>query len=178
VLLDRAADRDKDIVAPDPAAALRARLKHRPPPIETVGSSSASSYDNVLDTARQLAELVRLRAQDAVYIRTLEQTRTKQAREIHNAARERAEAEKAAAGVREEQMRRVEGERAEAVRVAGCERERAERAEARVKMLEKALVDAAERIKELEGAVESERRCRVEWENGLEVLALGSSEDV
>lgn len=170
---DRAGDKD---IAPDHhPAALRARLKHRAPPPE---GASSGTYDTVRDTVRQLAELERLRAQDAAYIRTLEHSRATLVRDLHAAARAQAEADRAAAGERESAERRWRGEAEVAARVeaevgVGRERERAERAEARVRALEEALKAAGERIVELEGAVERERKCREEWESGLEALALG-----
>jgi chromosome segregation ATPase len=54
-----------------------------------------------------------------------------------------------------------------------AERERAEKAEMRVRALEQALSSAKARVAELEGEVESERRRRDEWESGLEQLAMG-----
>ncbi|KAI0301927.1 hypothetical protein B0F90DRAFT_1667758 [Multifurca ochricompacta] len=169
-------DKDKDIVS-DPAG-LRARLKHRAPPMATTTTaiqtpSSPSSYDKVFDTARQLAELERLRAQDAAYIRTLEQTRTTLVRDMHTAARERAEVERGAASVREEQRRREEAARMEVERELSKERERAARAEGRVGALEEALRAIREKVVELENTVEWERRCRLEWERSLEALAMG-----
>ncbi len=111
----RAADatNDKEMIAPADPAALRARLKHRaPPPTTTTGTSTSvaapdtytSSYDKVLDTARRLAELERQRAQDAAYIRTLEQARGTLQREAASVGRERARAERA-----EERVRALEG---------------------------------------------------------------------
>ena len=80
-------------------------------------------------------------------------------------------------GEREARRARAEAEAArdEAVRVAGLERGRAERAEARVRALEAALGSAGERVRELEGVVEGEKLRREEWESGLEALASGSS---
>ncbi|KAI9461042.1 hypothetical protein F5148DRAFT_1286754 [Russula earlei] len=168
-------------VPPDPAA-LRARLKHRTPlatPTAAAGqpSAAASSYDAVLDTARRLAELEHQRAQDAAYIRSLEQARASLLRDAQSTARARAEAERATAGEREAGRGRAAAEaaRAEAERVVGSERARAERAEARVRTLEAALGVAAERVRELEGALEGERRRREEWERGLEDIAFGTS---
>ncbi|KAH9963314.1 hypothetical protein BC827DRAFT_1266596 [Russula dissimulans] len=154
--------------------------------IATVGTAAAAAaenptasttYDKVLDTARRLAELERQRAQDQAYIRTLEQARATLLRDAQGAARARAEAERAAVGEREARRERAAAEaaRAEAERVVGVERGRAERAEARLGALEVALGVAVERVGELEGLFERERRCREEWESGLEALALGSS---
>jgi len=98
-------------------------------------------------------------------------------RDAQSAARARADAERAVVGEREARRGRGEAEAArdEAVRVAGLERERAERAEARVRALEAGLEGAGERVRELEEVVEGERRRREEWESGLEMLASGSS---
>jgi hypothetical protein len=164
-------------VAPDPAA-LRARLKHRTPPSSTTATGTATTttpYDKVLDTARRLAELELQRAQDMIYIRTLEQTRATLMHDAQAAARARAEAERAVLGEREARRGRAEAEAArdEAVRGAGVERVRAERAEARVRALEDALERAGERVRELEGVVEGEKLRREEWESGLESLASG-----
>jgi len=130
----------------------------------------------VLDTARRLAELEAQRAQDRVYIRTLEQTRAALTRDAQSTARARAEAERAGAGERDARRGRDEAEigRDEALRVAGLERDRAEEAEVRVRVLEGALRDAQGRISELEGVVAVEKRTREEWEAGLESLASNS----
>ena len=166
------ADKDRDS-APDPSA-LRARLKHRSPPTDSIKTTTtSSSYDKVLDTARQVAELTRLRAQDASYIQTLEQTQKTLSNGLHAAGRERAQAERAAASQRESERRREEAVKEEAVRAAERERARAENAESKVRALEEALKGAWERIGVLEGMVERERKVREEWENGLEALALG-----
>jgi hypothetical protein len=161
--------------APADPAALRARLKHRAAPPPTSSSSSTTTttgYDKVLDTARRLAEQESQRAQDQIYIRTLEQTRTTLMRDAQSAARARVEAEKAVAGERDARRGRDEAvvARDEAVRVAGTERARAERAEGRVRALENALRDSEERVRELESAVDGERKRREEWEGGLEAL--------
>ena len=76
-------------------------------------------------------------------------------------------------GEREAKRRREEAEmeRDEAVRVAGFERARAERAEGRVRALEDALTDSEERACELESVVDGERKHREEWESGIEALA-------
>lgn len=173
-------------VAPDPAG-LRARLKHRVPPPSSsttaTGTATATTtttttpYDRVLDTARRLAELELQRAQDMIYIRTLEQTRATLMHDAQAATRARAEAERAVLGEREARRGRAEAEvaRDEAVRAAGVERGRAERAEARVRALEGALERAGERVRELEGVVEAEKLRREEWESGLESLASGST---
>jgi hypothetical protein len=161
-------------IAPDPAV-LRARLKHRVPGTAT---TTAPTYDKVLDTARRLAELELQRAQDMIYIRTLEQTRATLMRDAQSAARARTEADRAVVGEREARRGRGEAEAArdEAVRVAGLERGRAERAEGRVRALEARLEDAGVRVRELEEVVEVERRRREEWECGLEeALASGSA---
>jgi hypothetical protein len=162
-------------IAPDPAA-LRARLKHRVPP--TSGSSSSNAdYNNVLNTARRLAELERQRAQDAAYIRTLEHARATLQRDAQTAAstaaaaaRARVEAE-AEVGRRKGALLRAEAEGA--VAAVGRERARAECAEERARGLERLLEEAGERVLVLEGVVEGERRRREEWERGLEALALG-----
>ena len=168
-------------VAQDPpVAALRARLKHRetPPSAPTSSSSTANTttaYDKVLDTARRLAELETQRAQDQIYIRTLEQTRATLMRDAQSAARARAEAERAVAGERDARRARDEAvlERDEAVRVAGLERERAERAEGRERAIGNALRGEEERAHALECALEEERKRREEWESGLdEALAI------
>jgi hypothetical protein len=166
-------EKEGDTAPPDPAA-LRARLKHRAPPPT---STTTTTYDNVLDTARRLAELEHQRAQDTIYIRTLEQTRATLMRDAQSAARARGEAERAVEGEREARRGRTgaEVERDEAVRRAGVERARAERAEARVRALEAALGVAGVRVQELEEVVEGERRRREEWESGLEALASGSA---
>ena len=170
-------------VAPDPAG-LRARLKHRVPPPNssttatgTATATTTTPYDRVLDTARRLAELELQRAQDMIYIRTLEQTRATLMHDAQAATRARAEAERAVLGEREARRGRAEAEvaRDEAVRAAGVERGRAERAEARVRALEGALERAGERVRELEGVVEAEKLRREEWESGLESLASGST---
>ena len=142
----------------------------------TATAGGENTYDKVLDTARRLAELEQQRAQDQAYIRTLEQARTTLLRDAQGAARARAEAERAAMGEREARWESgaAVAARVEAERVAGVERARAERAEARVGALEVALGAAGERVRELEGLFERERRCREEWESGLEALALGS----
>jgi hypothetical protein len=163
------AEKERGDNAPDPAA-LRARLKHR---TSSSSSSSTTSYDKVLDTARQVAELTRLRAQDASYIQTLEQTQKTLSNGLHAAGRERAQAEREAASQREDERRRVEAVKDEAVRLAERERARAENAERKVRALEEALKGALEKIGMLEGVVERERKFRDEWENGLEALALG-----
>lgn len=54
-----------------------------------------------------------------------------------------------------------------------AERERAEKAEMRVRALEEALGAAKAKVAELEGEVERERKRREEWECGLEQLAMG-----
>jgi len=94
-------------------------------------------------------------------------------RDAQSAARARAEAEKAVLGERDAKRRREEAEmeRDEAVRVAGFERARAERAEGRVRALEDALRDSEERACELESVVDGERKHREEWESGIEALA-------
>jgi hypothetical protein len=169
-------ERGGDNAPPDPAA-LRARLKHRPP--TRIDSSSTSSYyDKVLDTARQVAELTRLRALDASYIQTLEQTQKTLSNELHAAGRERAQTERQVASRREEEERKrrwevEEAVKKEAVNLTERERERAEEAERRVRALEEALKSARERIEMLEGLVEREKKVREEWVNGLEALALG-----
>jgi hypothetical protein len=157
-------------VAPVDPAALRARLKHRATPATI--SSTTTAYDKVLDTARRLAELELQRAQDQIYIRTLEQTRATLVRDAQSAARARVEAERAVVGERDAKRGRegAEGARDEAVRVAGAERARAERAEGRVRELENALRDSEERVCELESAVDGERKRREDWESGLEAL--------
>lgn len=130
----------------------------------------------MLDTARQLAELERLRAQDAAYIRLLEQGRATLVRDAHAGARERAAASTSAASTiaHDEQLQLQQRRKAdEAERAMKAERERAERAEMRVHVLEEALSTARARVAELEGEVESERRRREEWESGLEQLAMG-----
>ena len=169
--------------APDPAA-FRARLKHRAPtPTSTTTTTSGTgpvmtTYDNVLDTARRVAELEHQRAQDALYIRTLEQTRATLIRDAQSAARARGEAARAVEGEHEARRGRDEAEavRDEAVRRERAERERAERAEERVRALEGALGVAGVRVRELEVEVEGERRRREELESGLEeALASGSS---
>jgi chromosome segregation ATPase len=152
---------------------LRARLKHRAPAPGT-SASPTSTYDRVLDTARQLAELERLRAQDAAYIRLLEQGRATLVRDAHAGARERAATSTSAASTvahEEQQQQRRKADEAE--RSMKAERERAERAEMRARALEEALSAARARVAELEGEVESERRRREEWESGLEQLAMG-----
>lgn len=169
---------NKEGVSTPPAdpAALRARLKHRAtPPTTTTSSSTAAkttttAYDNVLDTARRLAELESQRAQDQIYIRTLEQTRATLMRDAQSATRARAEAERAMVGERDARRARdeAEGARDEAVRVVGLERARAERAEGRVRELEDRLRVSEERASELESELEGERKRRVEWESGLE----------
>jgi len=169
-------------VAPDPAA-LRARLKHRATPSPPTSSSTVTAaktttttaaYDKVLDTARRLAELELQRAQDQIYIRTLEQTRTTLMRDAQSAARARVEADRAVTGEREAKRGREEAEvkRDEAVRVAGIERARAEKAEGRVRELENALRDSEERVSELENVVEGEKKRREEWESGLEAALV------
>jgi len=97
-------------------------------------------------------------------------------RDAQSATRARAEAERAVAGERDARRGREVAEvaRDEAVRVAGLERDRAERAKARVRALESALRDAQERVSELEGIVEGEKRRREEWEGGLEALVTDS----
>lgn len=173
-------DANKDIqVAPVDPAALRARLKHHAPSSSSSSSTvtaktttAAAAYDNVLDTARRLAELELQRAQDQIYIRTLEQTRATLMRDAQSAARARAEAERAVVGEREARRAREEAVvgRDEAVRLVGFERDRAERAEGRVRTLENALRDSEERVRELVSAVDRERQRREEWESGLEAL--------
>ena len=168
--------------APD-LTAVRARLKHRMPPSTTTttttsGTDTATTYDNVLDTARRVAELEHQRAQDALYIRTLEQTRATLMRDAQSAARARGEVARAVEGEREAQRGRAEAEavRDEAVRMVRVERERAERAEVRVRALEGALGVVERRVGELEVEVEGERRRREELESGLEeALASGSA---
>jgi hypothetical protein len=93
-------------------------------------------------------------------------------RDAQSAARARVEAERAVAGERGAKRGREEAEvaRDEAVRVAGFERDRAERAEGRVRALENALRDSEERVRELESVVDGERKRREEWEGGLEAL--------
>ena len=160
-------------VAPVDPAALRARLKHRAAtPPSTSSTTPTAAYDKVLDTARRLAELETQRAQDQIYIRTLEQTRATLMRDAQSAARARAEAERAVVGERDAKRRREEAEveRDEAVRVAEVEWARAERAEGRVGELEDKLRDSEERVSELESVVDTERKRRVEWESGLEAL--------
>ena len=176
---------DKEI-APDPAT-LRARLKHRAPTPPTTSadpttasasSSSLSSYDTVLDIARRLSELERERAQDTAYIRSLKLANATLQREKQGAGgeaggvavvRARAEAQAACAAEVERVRARVEAERDEMV---GRERARAERAEERVRALERLVEEARERVVVLEGVVEGERRRREEWEWGLEEIAL------
>lgn len=172
-------DANKDIqVAPVDPAALRARLKHHAPSstssstVTAKTTTAAAAYDNVLDTARRLAELELQRAQDQIYIRALEQTRATLMRDAQSAARARAEAERAVVGEREARRAREEAVvgRDEAVRLVGFERDRAERAEGRVRTLENALRDSEERVRELVSAVDRERQRREEWESGLEAL--------
>jgi hypothetical protein len=93
-------------------------------------------------------------------------------RDAQSAARARAEAERAVVGERDAKRGKEEAEveRDEAVRVAGLERTRAERAEGRVRELENALRDSEERVCELESVVDGERKRREEWENGIEAL--------
>jgi hypothetical protein len=93
-------------------------------------------------------------------------------RDAQSAARARAEAERAVVGERDAKRGKEEAEveRDEAVRVAGLERARAERAEGRVRELENALRDSEERVCELESVVDGERKRRQEWENGIEAL--------
>jgi len=161
---------DKDTTPSSDPAALRARLKHRAPAPST---STAPTYNRVLDTAQQLAELERIRAQDAAYIRLLEQGRATLVRDAHAEARSRATASTAStssATAREEQQRKWADE---AERATMAERERAEKAEMHVRTLEEALSTAKARVAELEGEVEKERRRREEWESGLEQLAMG-----
>src|SRR6266566_6425444 len=92
---------NKEGVVPADPAAFRARLKHRatPPPTSssssTVTANTMTAYDNVLDTARRLAELELQRTQDQIYIRTLEQTRATLMRDAQSATRARVEVEKA-----------------------------------------------------------------------------------
>lgn len=165
---------DKDAAPSSDPAALRARLKHRAPGTGASATTAPASatYNRVLDTAQQLAELERLRAQDAAYIRLLEQGRATLVRDAHAGARERAAASIPPAVPQEEQQQqRRKAEEAE--RAMRAERERAERAEMRVRALEEALGVAKARVVELEGAVASEQKRREEWESGLEQLAMG-----
>ncbi|KAH9041826.1 hypothetical protein EDB84DRAFT_935820 [Lactarius hengduanensis] len=167
---------DKDAAPSSDPAALRARLKHRAPGTGTSATTAPASatYNRVLDTAQQLAELERLRAQDAAYIRLLEQGRATLVRDAHAGARERAVASTPAAVPQEDQQQQQQRRKAEeAERAMRAERERAERAETRVRALEEALGVAKARAVELEGAVASERKRREEWESGLEQLAMG-----
>lgn len=163
---------DKDTAPSSDPAALRARLKHRAP---APGTSGTHTYSRVLDTAQQLAELERLRAQDAAYIRLLEQGRATLVRDAHAEARSRAATPVPTTTTsnvaHDEQQQRKRADEAE--RAMKAERERAEKAEMRVRALEQALSSAKARVAELEGEVESERRRRDEWESGLEQLAMG-----
>jgi hypothetical protein len=153
---------DKDTAPSSDPAAFRARLKHRAP---APGTSATPTYSRVLDTAQQLAELERLRAQDAAYIRLLEQGRATLVRDAHAEARSRAATPAPTTttptAAQDEQRKRAE------------EAERAEKAETRVRALEQALSAAKARAAELEGEVERERGRREEWESGLEQLAMG-----
>jgi hypothetical protein len=161
---------DKDTAPSSDPAAFRARLKHRAP---APGTSATPTYSRVLDTAQQLAELERLRAQDAAYIRLLEQGRATLVRDAHAEARSRAATPAPTTttptAAQDEQRKRAE----EAERAMKAERERAEKAETRVRALEQALSAAKARAAELEREVERERRRREEWESGLEQLAMG-----
>jgi len=159
---------DKDTTPSSDPAALRARLKHRAPAPST---STAPTYNRVLDTAQQLAELERLRAQDAAYIRLLEQGRATLVRDAHAEARLRAAASAPTTSATDQQQQRKRADEAE--RAMKAERERAEKAEMRVRALEEALGVARARVAELESEVERERRRREEWECGLEQLAMG-----
>ena len=128
----------------------------------------------MLDVARRLAELERERAQDTAYIRSLELANATLQREKRSAGeaaavRARAEAEAVCAAEVERVRGRAEAEREE---VVWGERARAERAEERVRALERLLEEARERCCVLEGVLEGERRRREEWECGLEALAL------
>ena len=166
----KADDKDTAPSSSSDPSALRARLKHRAPAPGT--SATPSGYSRVLDTAQQLAELERLRAQDAAYIRLLEQGRATLARDAHADARSRAATSASTvspAAYDEQQRKRAD----EAERAMKAERERAEKAELRVRALEQALSAAKARVAELEGEAENERRRREEWESGLEQLAMG-----
>lgn len=169
----KADDKDTAPSSSSDPSALRARLKHRAPAPGT--SATPSGYSRVLDTAQQLAELERLRAQDAAYIRLLEQGRATLARDAHADARSRAAASaptvSPAAYDEQQQQQRKRADEAE--RAMKAERERAEKADLRVRALEQALSAAKARVAELEGEVENERRRREEWESGLEQLAMG-----
>src|ERR1700761_244805 len=166
----KADDKDTAPSSPDPAAR-RARLKHRTPAPGTSATptSSSSTYNRVLDTAQQLAELERLRAQDAAYIRLLEQGRATLVRDAHAEARSRAASPAlTTSAVTQEEQQHQRKRADEAERAMKAERERAEKAEMRVRALEEALGAARARVTELEGEVERERRRREEWESGLE----------
>ena len=169
----KADDKDTAPSSSSDPSALRARLKHRAPAPGT--SATPSGYSRVLDTAQQLAELERLRAQDAAYIRLLEQGRATLARDAHADARSRAAASAptVSAAAHDEQTQQQRKRADEAERAMKAERERAEKAELRVRALEQALSAAKARVAELEGEVENERRRREEWESGLEQLAMG-----
>jgi hypothetical protein len=140
----------------------------------TGGTDTATTYDNVLDTARRVAELEHQRAQDALYIRTLEQTRATLMRDAQSAARARGEVARAVEGEREAQRGRAEAEavRDEAVRMVRVERERAERAEVRVRALEGALGVAERRVGELEVEVEGRGGGGRSWRVGLRRRSL------
>ena len=170
----KADDKDKDTAPSSDPTALRARLKHRTPAPGT--SATPSGYSRVLDTAQQLAELERLRAQDAAYIRLLEQGRATLARDAHADARSRAAASAptVSPAAHDEQQQQQQRKRAdEAERAMKAERERADKAELRVRALEQALDVAKARVAELESEMVSERMRREEWESGLEQLAMG-----
>ena len=169
----KADDKDTAPSSSSDPSALRARLKLRAPAPGT--SATPSGYSRVLDTAQQLAELERLRAQDAAYIRLLEQGRATLARDAHADARSRAAASAPAVSptAHDEQQQQQRKRADEAERAMKAERERAEKAELRVRTLEQALSAAKARVAELEGEVENERRRREEWESGLEQLAMG-----
>ena len=169
----KADDKDTAPSSSSDPSALRARLKHRAPAPGT--SATPSGYSRVLDTAQQLAELERLRAQDAAYIRLLEQGRATLARDAHADARSRAAASAptVSPAAHDEQTQQHRKRADEAERAMKAERERAEKAELQVRTLEQALSAAKARVAELEGEVENERRRREEWESGLEQLAMG-----
>ena len=169
----KADDKDTAPSSSSDPSALRARLKHRAPAPGT--SATPSGYSRVLDTAQQLAELERLRAQDAAYIRLLEQGRATLARDAHADARSRAatSASTVSPAAHDEQTQQQRKRADEVERAMKAERERAEKAELRVRALEQALSAAEARVAELEGEVENERRRREEWESGLEQLAMG-----
>ena len=169
----KADDKDTAPSSSSDPSALRARLRHRAPAPGT--SATPSGYSRVLDTAQQLAELERLRAQDAAYIRLLEQGRATLARDAHADARSRAagSAPTVSPAAHDEQTQQQRKRADEVERAMKAERERAEKAELRVRALEQALSAAEARVAELEGEVENERRRREEWESGLEQLAMG-----